>query len=646
MDRRNHAIAAIILLAATLATALIYMPATGGTLHFDDAASLAGLARITDASSALTFVTEGTAGILGRPLALASFVPQAYAWPHAPEVFLHTNILLHTLNGVLLAWVFYLLTLSRGSGSGHAALTGAVGGALWLLLPILASSSLLIVQRMTLLSASFVLIGFIGYLYSRRLLEHRPLLALTAMGTSLVVASLLGALTKENGALLPLFILVTEVALLQRPRSLSTTLWRGWFALFLIIPAALIAGYLAMRIQYSDGVQLMRGFNVTERLLTQAHVLWQYVHQAFVPNTAALGPFQDDQPLHRDLFRPLTLLAVGGWAAAIAAAWLLRRRTPLPLFAIGWFLVGHALESTTIPLELYFEHRNYLPLAGPVFALVVGALSIGGNYQVLSRAALGAYLLLLGGVLFSVTTLWGNPSLAAEMWAINKPQSARATQYLAQRLEIDGYRRASMRTLERYSEQQPNAHVAATQVLMLSCIREPDRDLTPMLQRLENELPRAPFQHGLVQALTVMHAAILQGDCENLDQDHVYQLAGILAENPAYRAHAVSHHNLHLLMARIGILRRDLDLTMQHAEKALERHYAISTLAIVVETLNSAGLASAATRFIEEAHHKAPRHPLRRLTWNQQLAALESRLAATRMDISTASDSTPPRSLP
>jgi len=36
-------------------------------------------------------------------------------------------------------------------------------GALWLLLPILASSSLFIIQRMTTLSAAFVLTGLIFY---------------------------------------------------------------------------------------------------------------------------------------------------------------------------------------------------------------------------------------------------------------------------------------------------------------------------------------------------------------------------------------------------------------------------------------------------------------------------------------------------
>ena len=45
-------------------------------------------------------------------------------------------------------------------------------------------------------------------------------------------------------------------------------------------------------------------------------------------------------------------------------AWRTRRQAPLLSFGIAWFLVGHILESTILPLEIAHEHRNYLPLFG------------------------------------------------------------------------------------------------------------------------------------------------------------------------------------------------------------------------------------------------------------------------------------------
>ena len=38
-------------------------------------------------------------------------------------------------------------------------------------------------------------------------------------------------------------------------------------------------------------------------------------------------------------------------------------------FALAWFLAGHVLESTFVPLELVHEHRNYLPQYSILFGI-------------------------------------------------------------------------------------------------------------------------------------------------------------------------------------------------------------------------------------------------------------------------------------
>src|SRR5690606_37994877 len=136
--------------------------------------------------SAIRFITEGVAGPLGRPLALASFVPQAYAWPDLPSAFLYINICIHLLNGVLVVWFIYCLTRARDATS-QAGWFAVMTGFVWMVLPILVSSSLLIVQRMTTLSATFTLFGLIGYLYCRRLLEEKPRLSLALMTLALAL---------------------------------------------------------------------------------------------------------------------------------------------------------------------------------------------------------------------------------------------------------------------------------------------------------------------------------------------------------------------------------------------------------------------------------------------------------------------------
>jgi len=85
----------------------------------------------------------------------------------------------------------------------------------------------------------------------------------------------------------------------------------------------------------------------------------------------------------------------------------LLRRSPLATFEILFLFAGHRLESTLIPLELAFEHRNYLPSLGLILA---AADLIGSATGALARfrpviAALG--LLALFSLSFARSWVWG-----------------------------------------------------------------------------------------------------------------------------------------------------------------------------------------------------------------------------------------------
>lgn len=620
---RSSIAAPLVLLAGLVIAAVAYAPGLSGTLHFDDRANLDGLATVVDAESALEFVAQGSAGPTGRPLALATFVPQAYAWPEAPGVLLYTNVCVHLLNGMLVAWLLYLLGTARSRAD--AATVAAASGALWLLMPILASSSLLVVQRMTLLSATFSLLGFIGYLYGRALLERRPVVAFGAMSASLVLGTGLATLAKENGALLPVFVLIAEATLLPRPARQDIARLRSvWNVVLLGVPTAALAVYVAQTAPYADSTVIVRGFTVTERLLTEARVLWEYLYHAFLPATSNLGPFHDDYPLATDWLRPSSLLAVAAWLGAAGGAVALRRRAPLFSFAVGWYLVGHMLESTVMPLELYFEHRNYVPLVGPIFALSAAVLGAPAKWRVGARAGLVVYGALLAGVLFGTTSLWGKPALAAEMWAIYHPDSQRATQYLMTQLQEDGYHRASLRTLRRYADAHPENASAPLQLVSLSCLLEPDEPLERAPAKLKAHVRDARYESSLFESLRELAGMARQGTCDALRAGLVYELAQAAASNPAYQADARVHHNLHVLMAEHAFNERNLDLTMHHIETALSVHYTMSTLKLAVRMLSGAGLHSAALEFVEEAPMHEPRNPLKAAVWRHELRALET----------------------
>lgn len=160
-------------------------------------------------------------------------------------------------------------------------------------------------------------------------------------------------------------------------------------------------------------------------MITEVVILWEYLFRSFLPLTpTAFGPFHDYYGIRA--LDGVVYVAFFSWFLVLAVGFYFRKSAPLLLFSLSWFLVGHLVESTTVLLELYFEHRNYVALwGGCLFLGWVGLLL----YRRLGRLAIFAamaYLCLLWLVTFSITLLWGNQSLAAETWAAKHPGSARA----------------------------------------------------------------------------------------------------------------------------------------------------------------------------------------------------------------------------
>jgi hypothetical protein len=119
-----------------------------------------------------------------------------------------------------------------------------------------------------------------------------------------------------------------------------------------------------------------RNFSLYERLLTETRVLWDYIRWILVPDTNAYTFYYENYPLSTGLLSPLsTLFAALGIMALLVLVVVLRKRLPWLSFGIGFFLAGHALESTVIALELVFEHRNYVPSYGLLFGAVATLFS-------------------------------------------------------------------------------------------------------------------------------------------------------------------------------------------------------------------------------------------------------------------------------
>jgi 4-amino-4-deoxy-L-arabinose transferase-like glycosyltransferase len=203
------------------------------------------------------------------------------------------------------------------------------------------------------LSALLTLAALLAYIRGRELLEagrHRPGLAWTWLMFPALAG--LAMLAKENGALaFPLAALIEWVwfgRTTRRPLSV-----KALFALTLALPMLVVAIAFAWQPgRLLDGY-IGRNFTFGQRLLTEPRILWDYSAAILVPNGPRLGLFHDHYPRSMGLFAPpSTALAIGAWLAVVAAAVALHRRAPAFAFGVGFFLVGHALESSVFPLEL------------------------------------------------------------------------------------------------------------------------------------------------------------------------------------------------------------------------------------------------------------------------------------------------------
>jgi len=378
--RTSYIIALATLLAGVLLVA-IYWPGLHGGFFFDDGPSilLAQGVRLETLSleSLQQVFASGHSGPSGRPIAQLSFALNHYLSGFSPFAFKASNLAIHAANALLIFFLaLRLLTGAKPQTERHSALIAAgVLATAWLLHPIQLTPVLHVVQRMTSLSALFLLAALVLHVRAR---SGRP--SLIKLITAWGILWPLSFFSKETGALFPFFVLAWELIVRRSIVGKIDYPARGLAAFAGLILLAATAYALSSRGQWLWAGYELRAFSLAERLLTEGRVLWFYLGLMAFPQLEALGLYHDDIALSTDLFTPSTTLpAIAGLIALIWFAWRARIRAPLVSFGIAWFLIGHGLESTVLPLEIAHEHRNYLPLFGILLAMTYAL------YQALQR---------------------------------------------------------------------------------------------------------------------------------------------------------------------------------------------------------------------------------------------------------------------
>lgn len=611
-------------LCAVLAfTWLCYQPAITGPFQFDDNFNLRGLATIEDARSAAEFIFTGIAGPTGRPLALASFAFQAEQWELGASAFLRVNILIHIINALLVAICSYWLSLQRNVDRDNSALIAVVAATLWALMPLHATASLLVVQRMTTLSATFLMLGMCGYLFARSKMYLKPKLALIGMTASLVGGTIMSGLCKETGFLLPVFVLVLEMTILRQPNGANSRLWRIWQSVFLVLPLVLLLAYFITWLDYSQATLSSRGFNAWERLLTEGRILWIYLSKAVAGLPSRIGLYQSPPNVSHSLLEPATFLACVAWTVLLFAAITWRRRFPLFAVSVLWFIGGHLIESTVIPLELYFEHRNYMPMVGPLFGLSSCiVLHPRARWRQVAGALVAVLAMVNAWFLYSFATLSGDPALAVRYWANNNPTSERAVLRMATYQLLDEGPTVALQTIDSFIEAYPEHAYMRIPQLNLMCQMRPDLDLRKKIELLERELRTVEYSNVTTWLLTELVQTTERIECNGVDATSIASLAESLHHNPRYADQPSYNDYYYRTLAYFAYKRGDYDAVVQLLEQAIEYGQPRDLNVMMVMALGNAGKYDNAREFIDNAEGIAPAHPVKAAMWRRDLNSL------------------------
>jgi len=279
------------------------------------------------------------------------------------------NLLIHLIAGLCLYGIVRRTLQLPRFGSRYTSAApwlAAVSAALWAAHPLQTESVTYICQRYESLMGMFYLLTLYAFI---RIDSAHP----AVWRTIAVAACALGMGSKENMATAPLMILLYDFVFLSAGwRQVVNARWRMHAALLGTWAVLLLLFAKRVSLNADVGVPTVSPVSPMEYLTTQFGVVSRYLWLAAFPRNLCL-----------DYAWPPTASLAEAWPAAVfilvliaGTVWAVKRRAGAG-FLGAWFFVTLAPTSSLLPMgDMAFEHRMYLPLAGPVCLGVVGVYGL------------------------------------------------------------------------------------------------------------------------------------------------------------------------------------------------------------------------------------------------------------------------------
>ena len=329
------------------------------------------------------FAKPGAQGKLYRPIPMLSF---GLNWLIGQEKTLSyhiVNIIIHIITTIFLYLsIIELIKHSTNKLSNNKIQFAAIlSSTLWALHPIQTQAVTYIVQRMASMAGMFYIISIYFYLRSKSSNSRNEFIYFIILT---LVFFLLAFGSKENAVLLPFSLVLVELTFFNTFRSIFSTLFPKRVNNYLIIIFILFGFIMLSAIfLWKDPLHLtggykIRNFTLHERLLAQPRIIFFYISQLFYPVASRFSIAHHIDISHTLFDPPSTIASIVALIGIILFSLINLRKYKFFCFAILFFIVNHLVESTIIPLEMIFEHRNYIP---SLFIFLPISLWIGFNIE-------------------------------------------------------------------------------------------------------------------------------------------------------------------------------------------------------------------------------------------------------------------------
>lgn len=511
----------------------VYWPGLHGPFILDDLPTI-DVAKIQSLSLKqlieVSFANE--TGPLGRPLSIASFALSDYFLGSSPFAFKSVNLILHLMIFFLVLTFSYLVVLFTPAKR-FALIISLLTATIWVSHPLLLSTVLYAVQRMTQLSAFFVLLGVNSYLYGRlRLILSKPY-PYAYIANAWLICFPLAVLSKETGILFPWYILCLEYFILKFRAPKHALLIKKLN--YTVSTALLFTALVYYKVNLDKFLALFadKGITVFDRLLTQVKALVFYLQQIILPNITKLSLYHDDFQVSTKITLEVAMCALL-LASLVFCIYVFRRKQPIIAFGLAWFFISQAIESTIIPLEMVFEHRVYIGICGilliPSYYFIYYFYKLKTSIRYLTGILVSFIILLNMQITFTLSKIWSSNEKFLEMTAFYHPNSPRTHIELANYFLMKEKYQDAFIELDIAQNLEPhNAGIALHKILILCrATHIPDIFYIDAYHRIK----KSTISPYVLLVLDQMVENMFQQQCNSVDKSRILSIIRLALENP------------------------------------------------------------------------------------------------------------------